>query len=137
MSAIIQTAEVATRPRSFYCWWVVLTQALGPIPISAFSFAVFLQALAQEFHASLGAVSLARTVHSTILALPLPFALQFLDRYGARRVILPSTIVAGLVVVSAYFSIWSFLSSILLPDIGPGHLRSGAASILPCGVALV
>ena len=133
MSAFIHTAEVATRPRSFYGWWVVLTLALGlslrPIPISVFSLAVFLQPLAQEFHASLGAVSLARTVHSTILALALTFAGQLLDRYGARRVILPSTIVAGLVVVSAYFSIWSlpqlyfFYVILVLATCGAGPLQ--------------
>ena len=44
--------------RLFYGWWIVLVAAfglfLGPIPISVFSFAVFLKPLIQEFHSSRG-----------------------------------------------------------------------------------
>ena len=100
-------AQIKTRPRLFYGWWVVLTSALGlflgPIPIVVFSFGIFLKPLAQEFHSGRGKVSLALTFTTTILALGLPFAGRLIDRFGARRVILPSTLMVGLILLSAYF----------------------------------
>ncbi|MBV9304474.1 MAG: MFS transporter [Acidobacteriaceae bacterium] len=91
----------------FYGWWVVLTAAVGlffgPIPITVFSFGVFLKPLAQEFHSGRGAVSLAFTLHGTIVALGLPFAGRLIDRFGARKIILPSLSMAGLILLSAYF----------------------------------
>jgi predicted MFS family arabinose efflux permease len=98
---------IRNRPRLFYGWWVVLTSALGlflgPIPIVVFSFGIFLKQLAQEFHSGRGKVSLALTFTTTILALGLPFAGRLIDRFGARRVILPSTLMVGLILLSAYF----------------------------------
>jgi len=66
---------------------------------------MFLQHWAQEFNASRGAVSLARRINSAVLPIGLPFAGRILDGYGARRVILPSTILAGLILLTADFSI--------------------------------
>lgn len=64
------------RPRLFYGWWVVLTCALGlflgPIPIMVFSFGVFLKPLIREFHTGRGAISLALTLATTILAFECP-----------------------------------------------------------------
>lgn len=100
-------APTKTRPRLFYGWWVVVTSALGlflgPIPIVVFSFGIFLKPLAQEFHSGRGKISLALTCTTTILALGLPFAGRLIDRFGARRVILPSTLMVGLILLSAYF----------------------------------
>ena len=100
-------------PKWFYGWWVVLISAwglfLGPIPIVIFSFGVFLKPLTQEFHSSRGAVSLAFTLNQAIIALGLSFAGRLLDRFGPRKVILPSTCMAGLILPLAWFcsgSIW-------------------------------
>jgi MFS family permease len=96
-----------THRRLFYGWWVVATSALGlfigPIPIMVFSFGVFLRPLVQEFHSARGAVSLAFTLHNAITAFGLPLAGRLLDRFGARRVILPSISLAALFLFSAYF----------------------------------
>jgi MFS family permease len=96
-----------TRPRFFYGWWVVLTAALGlflgHIPIVVFSFGVFLTPLTQEFHSGRGAVSLAFTLHGAIVALAMPFAGRLVDRFGARKVILPSASMVGLILLSSYF----------------------------------
>jgi MFS family permease len=95
------------RPRLFYGWWVVLACALGlflgPIPITVFSFGIFLKPLTQEFHTGRGAVSLAFTLHGLVVALGLPFAGRLVDRFGARKVILLSVSMAGLILISAYF----------------------------------
>lgn len=126
-----------TRTRIFYGWWVVLTCALGlflgPIPIVIFSFGVFLKPLIQEFHSSRGAVSLAFTLHQTILAFLLPFAGRILDRFGPRKVILPSTFMAGVILLSAYFcsgSIWQ----LYLFYVALGVVMCGLGPVLYCHV---
>ena len=121
-----------TRSRLFYGWWVVLTSALGlflgPIPITVFSFGVFLKPLIQEFHLGRGAVSLAFTLFSTIVAIGLPFAGRLIDRFGTKKVILPSTFLASLILLSAWFcsgKIWQL------------YLFYMALGIATCGVAPV
>lgn len=116
----------------FYGWWVVLVAAvsllLGPIPISVFSFAVFLKPLSLEFHSSRGAVSLAFTLHATTTALTLPFAGRLIDRFGPRRMILVSSLLAGLVFLSANLcsgKIWQL------------YLFYAACGVASCGVAPV
>jgi MFS family permease len=79
----------------------------GPIPISVFSFGVFLQPWARDFHAGRGATSLARMILSIVLPLGLPFAGRLLDRYGARRVTLSSSLASGLILLSACSTIGS------------------------------
>src|SRR5690349_14482846 len=124
-----------TRPRFFYGWWVVLTAALGlffgHIPIVVFSFGVFLTPLTQEFHSGRGAVSLAFTLHGAIVALAMPFAGRLVDRFGARKVILPSASMVGLILLSSYFCsgrIWASLR--VLPGLGLRRLRGGAGFLL-------
>ena len=103
----ITTSALRTHPRVFYGWWVVLISALalflGPIPILVFSFGVFLKPLSQEFHSGRGAVSLGFTLSNTALAVGIPFAGRLIDRFGTRRVILSSTVAAGLILLSAWF----------------------------------
>ena len=121
-----------TRPRLFYGWWVVATSALalflGPIPIVVFSFGVFLKPLIKEFHSGRGAVSLAFTLHNAVIAFGLPFAGRLVDHFGARRVILPSTLTVGLILLSAYFCsgrIWEL------------YLFYAALGLAGCGVGPV
>jgi predicted MFS family arabinose efflux permease len=121
-----------TRTRLFYGWWVVLTAALGlllgPTPITAFSFGVFLKPLIQEFHSSRGAVSLAFTLHATMVAVGLPFAGRLIDRFGPRKVILLFSFMTGLILLSANFCsgrIWQL------------YLFYSAVGVASCGVAPV
>ena len=96
----------------FYGWWVALTAALGLFfgvaPIFVFSFSVFLKAFAVEFHATRAAVSLAFTLHNLLSAFTVPFAGRLIDRFGSRRVILPSTVIFGLILLLALLtrSLW-------------------------------
>jgi MFS family permease len=126
-----------TRPRLFYGWWVVVTSALalflGPIPIVVFSFGVFLKPLIKEFHSGRGAVSLAFTLHNAIIAFCLPFAGRLVDRFGARRVIVPSTFTVGLIMLSTYFCsgrIWV----LYLFYVALGVAGCGAAPVSYCDV---
>jgi MFS family permease len=100
--------------RIFYGWWIVLTSAVGifwGVPITVYSFSVFLRPVMQEFHAGRAAVSLGFTVQLFVAALCTPLLGWLLDRYGARRVILPSTAVFGAVLIcNRVFSssLWQF-----------------------------
>jgi MFS family permease len=83
------------RPKVFYGWWVALTAALGlflnTATIVVFSFGFFAKAIGQEFHVGRGKISLAFTMHNLTAALFIPLAGRLVDRYGARRVLLPFT----------------------------------------------
>ena len=86
--------------RLFYGWIVVGTSAaglfLGAFPIVVFSFGVFFESFAREFHASRAEVSLAFTIHNLASGISAVVIGRIADRTGARNVILP-----GLVIVAA------------------------------------
>ena len=101
------------RPKVFYGWWVALTAALGlflnTATVVVFSFGFFAKAVGQEFHVGRGKTSLAFTIHNLTAALFIPLAGRLVDRYGARKVLLPFTAVFGLILISSWFlseAIW-------------------------------
>jgi MFS family permease len=116
------------RPRVFYGWWVVIAAALGLClgspPILVFSFAVFLGPLSQEFHTGRAAISLAFTLHNLISAVSAPLIGLLVDRYGARRVVLPATVIFGSILVLSKIltaNLWQFYAFYLtLGVIGSG-----------------
>jgi len=119
------------RPGVFYGWWVALTAAaglfLGVTPILVFSFGVFLGPITRDFHAGRGNVSVAYTLFSLIQAIAVPFAGWLMDRFGARRVILPSMLLGGIALLLSPFGssnlfelyvIFAMLG-LLVPGAGP------------------
>jgi MFS family permease len=90
----------SARPRIFYGWLIVLVSAvglfLGP-PLLVFSFSVFFKPLTADFHASRAAVSLAFSLCNSVGALWIPGTGILIDRFGAKRVILVSTLLFALV----------------------------------------
>jgi len=98
----------------FYGWWVVMAAAVGLFwgaPITVFSFSVFLKPLMHDFHAGRGQISLGYTLGAVAGAVSAPTIGWFLDRYGARNVILPATAMFGCVLLLAKTvsaSIWQF-----------------------------
>jgi len=116
--------------RVFYGWWIVLTSAVGlfwGVPLTVFSFGVFLKPLMQDFHVGRAAVSLAYTLHLIVNALCLPLTGWLIGRYGARKVILPATAMFGAILLSnkAFAAtLWHFYFfyaalGLLLPGLGP------------------
>jgi MFS family permease len=101
------------RPKMFYGWWVALTAALGLLlntaTIIVFSFGFFARAIGHEFHVGRAKISLAFTIHNLTSALCIPLAGRLVDRYGPRRVLLPSTALLGLILICSRFlseAIW-------------------------------
>lgn len=95
---------IKKRPRLFYGWLIVFVCAVGLFlgaPLMIFSFSVFFKSLVVDFHASRAAVSFAFSLFNTAGALSLPGTGMLIDRFGAKRVILVSTLVYGLVLCSA------------------------------------
>jgi MFS family permease len=87
----------------FYGWWIVGAAAVGlfwAVPITVYSFAVFLKPLMQDFHASRTAVSLAFTLKLIVGALSTPSVGWLIGRYGDRKVILTASAVFGVVLLS-------------------------------------
>jgi MFS family permease len=114
----------------FYGWWVVVACAVGlfwGVPVTVFSFTVFLKPLMQEFHAGRAAVSLAFTLHLLVGALSNPLAGWLIGRYGARKVVLPAAAIFGTLLLSATAfsaSLWRlyiFYAALgfVIPGVGP------------------
>lgn len=97
----------------FYGWWVVLTAGtgllLGYAPIFVFSFGVFLKSFTTDFHSSRTHIALAFTLANVMVSISSPLIGRLVDRFGARRVILPGTLLFGLLLLSFRFistSLW-------------------------------
>ncbi len=86
--------------RIFYGWWVVLAAGIGLFasfgPIVSFTFGVFIAPLSQEFSWSRGEISVAFSLAMLMLGLCSPAVGRLVDRLGARRVILPATLLFGI-----------------------------------------
>src|SRR5262245_10307577 len=91
----------------FYGWWIVLVAGIGlsvhSAPIMGFTLGVFLKSLSQEFSWGRTQISLAFTLSALGMTLAAPFLGRLVDRFGARRVILPATLLFGVGVLSLYF----------------------------------
>jgi MFS family permease len=96
---------MGSRPRLFYGWVIVATAAFGLFfsgaPVVVFSFGVFLKPLAQHFHAGRGAISLAFTIHNFVGAFSAPVVGKLVDRYGARKVLIPGLLLLAVILLSA------------------------------------
>ncbi len=114
----------------FYGWWIVLTAALGlfwSVPITVYSFSVFLKSMMHEFYAGRAAVPLAYTFQNVLDAISAPPAGWLIDRYGVRNVILPAAGMFGFTLIfMKTFSgrIWLFwilsgVLGVLLSGVGP------------------
>lgn len=99
----------------FYGWWVVVAAGIGSFmsygPIVAFTFGVFIKPLSEEFGWSRTDISLGFSLSLLMLSVTAPWVGRLVDRFGARKVILPSVFVFGLGVASLSLlsaSLWHF-----------------------------
>jgi MFS family permease len=111
-----------------YRWYICAASFVGLLvcqsPAVFLSFGVFMKPLAAAFGWERGPMSLALSFCAISLALVSPLAGSLIDRFGARRVLLPSMISFGLVLASLYFLSGSLLQFyalyILLGIVGAG-----------------
>jgi MFS family permease len=93
-----------TSSKIFYGWWIVLVAAVGLSmsygPIVTFTFGVFFKPLSQEFGWTRAQVSLAFSLSLLVISFASPFVGRLVDRFGARRVIVPSVLLFGLALIS-------------------------------------
>lgn len=84
------------RRKIFYGWWIVLVAGIGMFmgygPIISFTFGVFLKPLSTEFGWSRAEISLAFSLSLLVLSGALPLVGRLVDRWGARKVIVPSVL---------------------------------------------
>jgi MFS family permease len=115
--------EVAVRRggRIFYGWWVVLASVVGLLlsvaPVFSFTLGVFIKPLSQEFSWSRAEISLGYALCTLLLSGVTPLVGRLVDRYSARRIVVPSLFIFGLCLTSFYFlsaSIWHLYASYLL-----------------------
>ena len=74
---------------------------LGAAPIIVYSFAVFFKPLSHEYHAGRSAISFAFTLQNLAAAFFAPLTGRLIDRFGARKVILPGTAIFGALLLSS------------------------------------
>ncbi len=128
----------STRSGLFYGWWIVVVCAIGLFlgaPLLVFSFSVFFKSLVADFHASRAEVSFAFSVLNLVGALWLPMIGMLIDRFGSKRVILPSIVLYGVILIVALWvgtSLWQLYLLFALLGIA---FTSGAAPV-PYGVVI-
>jgi MFS family permease len=126
------------RPRVFYGWLIVGVSAVGLFlgaPLLVFSFSVFFKPLVLNFHASRAAVSFAFSLSNTVGALWIPLSGMLIDRLGAKRVIIATTLFYGLTLISALWVGSSIAQLYLFFSVLGVALSSGPAPV-PYGVVI-
>ena len=122
----------------FYGWWNVAASAVGMATgaamFTAFAFGVFVLPLEQTFGWTRGEISLALTVTTSTNVFVSPLVGTLMDRFGVKRVLVPSIVFTALVVASLSqltSSLWHFyLMYLLLPLLGSGTLPQSYSRVI-------
>jgi MFS family permease len=98
----------------FYGWWIVIVAGiglgLGYAPIIVYIFSLFIKPLTQEFHSSRASISLAFKVANLLQGFGSSLTGRMADRFGARKVIVGSSVLFALLLGSAHLlsgKLWS------------------------------
>ena len=122
----------------FYGWWNVATGFVGMglsyAMFTVFAFGVFVKPLANEFGWSRGELSLAITMTNFAVVIVSPCLGFIIDRFGVRKVLIPSLIMMGLTVASMALlsaGLWHFYALyFLIPFLGAGTLPQSYSRVL-------
>src|ERR1051325_8920556 len=91
-------------------WWIVFATVCGLIvgggAVNVFAFGVFLKPITAELGVGRATFSSALTLHSTLSALSCPVIGWLVDRWGARRVMIP-----GLLLYSAATACYALIQA--------------------------
>ena len=95
------------KTKLFYGWYLVSVSAIGIMfsagAVLTFTFSVFILPLNQEFGWTRTELSIAYSLGALCFGALQPLVGKIIDRSGARRVILPSVVFVGLLLMSLYF----------------------------------
>jgi MFS family permease len=124
-SAQVQSSQ---QGKIFYGWFIAAVAAIGLfmgyVPIIGFSFSVFFKPISEEFHWSRAEISLGFSLSLLVLSAALPIVGRLVDRFGARKIIVPAALLFGLGLASFYFlaaRLWQFYAIyIFLGIVGSG-----------------
>src|SRR5580704_7412062 len=126
------------RPRIFYGWVIVLTSGIGLLlgyaPVLVYSFSVFIKSLAQDFHTSRTSISFAFTLANIMQSVGAPLIGRLVDRFGAHKIIVPSTVLFGVLLISFKYSstsLWQLYAFFIVI----GFIGVGTAPV-PYGIVL-
>ena len=127
--------QVGESHRSYFGWRVVLASSLGVMvgfgSLFVFTFSIFVKPLAAEFGWGREAISSGFGIAALMVAISSPLLGSWLDRFGARRIILPCAAVFGCAVASLAFlhpSIWQFYAAcFLIGAVGNATTQMGYA----------
>ena len=122
----------------FYGWWNVATGFVGMglsyAMFTIFAFGVFVKPLEDEFGWTRGELSFAVTMTNFAVVIASPCLGLIIDKFGVRRVLIPSVILMGLTVASMTLlsaNLWHFyLLYFLIPLLGAGTLPQSYSRVL-------
>jgi MFS family permease len=124
------------RQRVFYGWWIVSAAAVGlfwGIPVSVYSFGIFLKPLTQDFHATRAAVSLGFTLRAVADTCSAPLMGWLIGRFGTRRVVVPAAAMFGLILLS-FRAFSGGIGQFYLFNVAMGLVETGVGPIPYCNV---
>jgi MFS family permease len=107
---------------------------LGYAPTFVYSFSVFIKSLAQDFHSTRTSITLAFTLANLMQSVGAPLIGRLVDRFGAHKVVVPSTVIFGLVLISFKYSstsLWHLYAFFILI----GFIGVGTAPV-PYGIVV-
>ena len=124
--------------RIFYGWWLVLVSAIGIMlssgSVLTFTFGVFFLPLNEEFGWSRTQISLGYSLMALAFGLLQPWIGKLIDRYTARKVILPSVVLVGVLLMSLRFltaELWFFYVVFgVLGALGAGTGMAGYVNVI-------
>ena len=122
----------------FYGWWNVATGFVGMglsyAMFTIFAFGVFVNPLEDEFGWTRGELSFAVTMTNFAVVIASPCLGLIIDKFGVRRVLVPSVILMGLTVASMTMlsaNLWHFYALyFLIPFLGAGTLPQSYSRVL-------
>lgn len=124
--------EQAGGRRIFHGWWIVAASCIGqstnPGQFAFGAFGLFIIPLGNEFGWNRAESSLALTLFTIALAVSLPVVGHFVDRYGSRRILIPSILIFGLLLACIPLLV-SRLWHLLLLYTLIGSLAAGANAL--------
>jgi len=121
--------DITTKNSSpvFYGWWIVLGSILGlslGYSVISMSFGTFIKAFETSFGWSRGEISFGPTIIGITAIFFFPYIGRLVDKYGVKKILIPSTFLFGLTIASMSLltpSLWHlYAMCVIIPLLGAG-----------------